>query len=213
MNQWSLHLRHLQFDVEFHRYFFSLFLAFIPEQNRFLNIVPIQGKEWRISLEVNVHQGSGNEHNEVLRMTSDESMSIGPGTRLPLITVMPNRNEFSVNVQTTQAHTAAYATFQLNQWYKLEVNHYKMGPRRSMIIWHVDEVEKKRIVQEAVPEFTNVKCFTASKFKQSLKGQIRNLKFVQGQEKLRGECIKIKEAESTFQNSKLTNFYWQQFEP
>ena len=162
------------------------FSAFIPEQRRLINIVPVQGKEWRISLEVIVYQGSGNDYNEILRMTSDESMIMGPGTRLPLITILPNQNKFKIFVQTSQANNALLASFQLSQWYRLEVNHYKLGPKRWMIIWHFDGVEKKRVIQEAVSEFTNVQCFTASKFKKSMSGQIRNLKFVQGQEKLRG---------------------------
>ena len=120
-------------------------------------------------------------------MTSVESILSGAGSRLPHITIMPNENKFLIDVYNGQTYRYAYVVFELNKWYKLEVNHYKIGPRRSMIIWHVDKVEKKRITQESVQEYTNVKCFTASKFKKSMKGQIRNLKFVQGQEKLRGE--------------------------
>eukprot|EP00111_Clytia_hemisphaerica_P006657 TCONS_00019262-protein len=165
---------------------FKMEEAFIPEQNRLINIVPVQGKEWRVTLEVIVHQGSGVEYNEIFRMTSDPSESYGPARRIPLITTLPNKNEFAMHVHNGQIQKSKNVPFQLNQWYSLEINHYRIGPRRSMIIWHADGVEKYRVMQDAVPELTNVHCFTAGNFQRPIKGQIRNLKFVQGQEKLKG---------------------------
>ena len=80
-------------------------------------------------------------------MTTDASITSGKGTRLPLITILPKSNQFSIHVQNGPYTRGYNVPFELNQWYKLEVNHYKMGPRRSMIIWHVDGIEKQRIIQ------------------------------------------------------------------
>ena len=111
----SFHLRYQHLNKTF------IDLAFKPERNKLLNIIPVKTKEWQMSLEFIVYGQHNEEFTDILRCSTpgNGNKPIG-GSRLPAIAFYGNK-KVRLNVWNEYEVVKDYQV-NYNQWYKVDIN-------------------------------------------------------------------------------------------
>eukprot|EP00111_Clytia_hemisphaerica_P003363 TCONS_00009609-protein len=157
----------------------------IKPSTNMINVVPIQGSSWEISLEAIIYSRIDGLQNDIITWTTGEPKDLG--SRLPLITVGKAADKIFMMVHSS-VHRNYNFQFEYHKWYKFEVRQAAVGMNKILITFYVDGKERKRLVQPRGAFFTDVKCFVGGPFieRTVVNGLIRNLKFIQSREKLTG---------------------------
>uniref|UniRef100_A0A7M5XLT4 Uncharacterized protein n=1 Tax=Clytia hemisphaerica TaxID=252671 RepID=A0A7M5XLT4_9CNID len=165
--------------------------AFKPERNRLINIIPVQTKEWQMSLEFIVYGQYDERFTDILRCSASGTLyQPVEGSKLPVILfhsdkklrlIVWNKNKIEKNYGCN-----------FNEWYKVDIRMERVMANNYILQMFIDDNEVKRKIQKNPKTFTNVECYAGGKDKMTINGQVMNLKYNQSNKDFDGSLSDFK---------------------